>query len=72
MTGLDNQIKWHKPPKKWKPNLIQSLLIKLKIIKDKRYNGKKLDYYLLDEAGHWQDPNLNYSNYWKDVKEGKK
>lgn len=67
-----NEVKFTKPIKIWKPNLIQRLLIELKIIKDKRYNGKKTNHYLLDEAGHWQDPNLNYSNYWKAVKKGKK
>lgn len=35
------------------PHLIQRLLVRLKIIKDKRYNGKKINHYLLDEAGHW-------------------
>ena len=70
--GLDTEIKWRKPVKKWKPNLIQRLLIKLKIIKDKRYNRKKLNCYLLDEAGHLQDSNLNYGKYWKIVKEGKR
>ena len=63
---MEQKIKWHKP------NLIQRLLIKLKIIKDKRYNAKKINISLLDEAGHWQDPNLNHDKYWKAVKEGKK
>lgn len=49
--GLDTEIKWHK--KKWKPNLIQKLLIKLKIIKDKRHNTKPLNWMELDEVGHF-------------------
>ena len=56
----------------WKPNLLQRILIRLKIIKDKRYNGKKVNPYLLDEAGQWQDPNTSYDDYWKDYKEGKR
>ena len=48
-----NEIKFTKPIKKWKPNLIQRLLIKLKIIKDKRYNSKKHNWHLMDEVGHF-------------------
>ncbi len=55
-SGLDTKIEW-KYVKIWKPNLIQKLLIKLRIIKDPRYNGKKINNYLLDEAVMWQDPN---------------
>lgn len=42
-----------KPIKKWKPNLIQRLLIKLKIIKDRRYNMSKRDIYIVDEIGQF-------------------
>ena len=48
-----NEIKFKKPIKVWKPNLWQRLLIKLKIIKDKRYNGSKLNVHLMDEIGHY-------------------
>ena len=37
----------------WKPNLLQRLLIWLKIIKDPRYNGSKVNHSLMDEAGSW-------------------
>jgi len=63
---MENKIKWHKP------SLIKRLLIKLRIIKDKKYDGKKINTFLLDEAAHWQDPNLNHNKYWRRVKEGKK
>jgi len=69
---MEFQIKWHKSPKKWKPNLIQRLLIKLKIIKDKRCHAKKVDIFLLDELAHWQDPSIDYDKYWKALREGKK
>lgn len=35
----------------WKPNLLQRLLYKLRIQKDPRYNGKKNQFLLDDEAG---------------------
>lgn len=66
-NGLDTKIKW-KAVKIWKPNLIQKLLIKLRIIKDPRYNGEKKNMYLSDEAGMWQDPNRNLNDYWGAVK----
>jgi len=66
-SGLDTKIEW-KSVKIWKPNLIQRILIKLKMIKDKRYDAGKVDSYLLDEAGHWQNPNRDYKDYWNAVK----
>lgn len=66
-SGLDTKIEW-KSVKIWKPNLIQKLLIKLKIIKDPRYDSKKINMYLSDEAGMWQDPNRNYKDHWTAVK----
>jgi len=49
-----NEIKFKKPIKKWKPNLIQRLLVKLKIIKDKRYNPMtKGQMFLMDEIGQF-------------------
>lgn len=66
-SGLDTKIEW-KSAKIWKPNIVQKLLIKLRIIKDPRYNGKKINSYLLDEAGMWQNPNRNCNGYWKAVK----
>lgn len=66
-SGLDTKIEW-KSVKIWKPNLIQRILIKLNIIKDKRYDSRKVDRYFLDEIGHWQDPSRNYKDYWNAVK----
>lgn len=66
-SGLDTKIEW-KSVKIWKPNLIQKLLIKLRIIKDPRCNVKKINNYLLDEAVMWQDPNRNSNGHWKAVK----
>ena len=66
-SGLDTKIEW-KSVKIWKPNLFQRILIKLKIIKDKRYDARKVDRYLLDEVGHWQDPSREYKDYWNVVK----
>jgi hypothetical protein len=66
-SGLGTKIEW-KSIKIWKPNLIQRILIKLKIIKDKRYDSGKVDRYLLDEAGHWQDPSRDSKDYWNAVK----
>jgi len=63
---METKIKWHKP------NLIQRLLIKLKIIKAKRCYAKKTNIFLLDELAHCQDPRIDYDKYWKAVKEGKK
>ncbi len=37
----------------WKPNLIQKFMYWTRIMKDPRYNGKKINYYLHDEAGQW-------------------
>lgn len=36
--------------KYWKPNLLQKLMYRIGLMKDPRYNGKKLDGYLLDEV----------------------
>jgi hypothetical protein len=44
-----------KPIKIWKPSLIEKILIRLKIIKDRRYNGKKINNCLLDEAGRFNN-----------------
>lgn len=49
---LDSTIEWESI-KIWKLNLIQKLLIKLRIIKDPRYDGKKTNSHLLDEVGMW-------------------
>jgi|TARA_R110001606_G_C15340335_1_gene646508 hypothetical protein len=38
--------------KAWKPNLWQKILYKLKIKRDPRYNGKKINCYQQDEIGH--------------------
>lgn len=35
----------------YKPNFIERILILLKIIKDKRYDGKKLSWQEIDEVG---------------------
>lgn len=35
----------------WKPNLIQKFMYWTGILKDPRYNGKKLDWTKNDEAG---------------------
>tara|TARA_R110002020_G_scaffold254511_2_gene468217 strand:- start:738 stop:950 length:213 start_codon:yes stop_codon:yes gene_type:complete len=35
----------------WKPNIIQRFLYWIGILKDPRYNGKKLDWTKIDEAG---------------------
>ena len=43
--------------KYWKPNIIQRMLIKLGIIKDPRYNGKKKKKFLADELGVWNFKN---------------
>lgn len=67
--GLDKKISWKKT-KIWKPNLIQLILIKLKIIKDPRFNGKKLNHYLLDEAGHWSREN-KFKEHWNLIKKVK-
>jgi len=53
----NESIEWTKSIKIYKLNFIQKLLIKLKIIKDPRYNGKKINIYLLDEVGHWDFKN---------------
>jgi hypothetical protein len=54
MEKIENKIDWSKINfKSWKPNLIQRLLIKLGIIKDKRFNASQLDWQLLDEAAHF-------------------
>ena len=34
-------------------------------IKSSKYNGSKSNIYLLDECGHWQDPNLLKYTDWK-------
>ena len=45
---MENKIKWHKP------SLIKRLLIKLRIIKDKRYKPMtKGQMFLMDEIGHY-------------------
>lgn len=56
---MEQKIKWDncKIIKKSKLTFIQKLLIKLKIIKDPRYNGKKMNAFLVDEIGHWQFKN---------------
>lgn len=46
---MEKEISW-KLAKIWKPNFIQRVLIKLKLIKDKRC---KPSIGLLDEAGMW-------------------
>jgi len=35
----------------WKPNCIQRFLYWIGLVKDPRYNGKKLDWTTLDERG---------------------
>ena len=35
----------------WKPNLIQKFMYWIGAAKDPRYNGKKIDFYHLDEVG---------------------
>ncbi len=37
----------------WKPSYIQKLLTRLKIIKDRRYNGNKKNRFIADEYGLW-------------------
>lgn len=65
MDKLSKSVSYIKPSTKilgakiWKPNLVQRILIKLKIIKDRRYNGNKFNFYLLDEIGSWQTPRYN-------------
>lgn len=34
----------------WKPNIFQKLMYRIGLMKDPRYNGKKLNRYLLDEV----------------------
>lgn len=45
-----------------KPNLVQRFLYWTGILKDPRYNGKKLDRCLHDEAGLWQTQNYEGIN----------
>ena len=59
----NESIEWTKSIKIYKLNFIQKLLIKFKIIKDPRYNGKKINIFLLDEAGHWDFKNKNYGQW---------
>lgn len=54
---FDNPITWNKPIKIYKLNFLQKLLIKFKIIKDPRYNGKKINVYLIDEMRQWDFKN---------------
>jgi hypothetical protein len=53
----NESIEWPKSIKIYKLNFIQKILIKFKIIKDPRYNGKKWDASLWDEIGHWDFKN---------------
>ena len=41
-----------------KPNIIERILIRLKIIKDKRHDGKKTSWYELDEMGVMGSPDV--------------
>jgi hypothetical protein len=54
-------MEFTKPIKIWKPSLIEKILIRLKIIKDRRYNGKKINYCLLDEAGQFSSSRNNFT-----------
>lgn len=54
---FDKQIIWGKSVKIYKLNFIQKILIKFKIIKDPRYNGKKYNVFLGDEIGQWNFKN---------------
>jgi hypothetical protein len=56
--NFDKPIIWNKKPVKiYKLNFIQKILIKFKIIKDPRYNGKKNNVFLIDEMGQWDFKN---------------
>ena len=38
----------------WKPNLFQKLMYRIGLMKDPRYNGKKMDWVKYDEFGQWK------------------
>ena len=42
----------------WKPNIFQRFMYWIGLMKDPRYNGKKLNKYFMDEFNTWTDPNL--------------
>jgi hypothetical protein len=47
-------IQTTKKIKFWKPNLFQKLMYRIGLMKDPRYNGKKTNRYIHDEAGLWE------------------
>ena len=61
-----NEIKFTKPIKIWKPNLIQRWLIKLKIVKDKRHKPMtKGQMFLMDEIGQFPFTPEQFDAEWK-------
>lgn len=59
---MKRQLKFSKPIKKWKPNLIQRWLIRLKIIKDRRIQANK-DFLLDEHMINWNE--LDNSIKWE-------
>lgn len=50
-TDANNVLSAFARIKYWKPNLLQKLMYRIGLMKDPRYNGKKMDWVKYDELG---------------------
>ena len=54
----------------WKPNLFQMIMYKLNILKDPRYNGKRLYKYYADEPGQMECYHPYYNRHVTEINLG--